>query len=534
MRRLIAATAVVLTSCPGARPPNLPPTNVFYFPTGLHHLRTPTSPVEGVLYVVSSNFDKRYDFGQLTAVDLDQLDLPPFGGNPDGSTPTVVDLKVNPDAGSGQTVLLSSFGSNIAVWPRPGGGERMFVVARSEGRLLMAIDTDPSNPLKMVCVPALLLDGGINPAENAAPGNCGAVGASLTYNELTDTSIPRAPSPMMTAVSTDGGVWVTSAEIVDSPRGSGMNYAAYVVHVLADASLLGGPPNHFLLNNDNFFNVGPVPTDGVTIGQRWTYVTGRYAPLTSATFATSTTPVQSYGSTPVTSTFGNPASGYAAYGFTTPTAQTVLLRLIDPNDLLNVGLEQQVSIPDARGIALSHDETRLYLLGRLTPYVIGSDQLVVASISDPVAASGTTLVNVIRMVPVCDEPQEVRTVVRPGHTDLVVITCAGGAVAAQGGATAAGELVLYDDEVGNLVGQVPNVGLQPDSLTIDVRPTGGMRVFVSNFTDGRVAMIDVTNLAAPQTARIVGYLGAAQTCVTRNFSDTSCDGGVVIPDGGGQ
>jgi hypothetical protein len=199
-----------------------------------------------------------------------------------------------------------------------------------------------------------------------------------------------------------------------------------------------------------------------------------------------------------------------------------------------VGLEQQVSIPDARGIALSHDETRLYLLGRLTPYVIGSDQLVVASISDPVAASGTTTVNVIRMVPVCDEPQEVRTVVRPGHTDLVVITCAGGAVAAQGGATAAGELVLYDDEVGNLVGQVPNVGLQPDSLTIDVRPTGGMRVFVSNFTDGRVAMIDVTSLLAPQSARIVGYLGAAQTCVTRNFSDTSCDGGVVIPDGGGQ
>jgi hypothetical protein len=59
-----------------------------------------------------------------------------------------------------------------------------------------------------------------------------------------------------------------------------------------------------------------------------------------------------------------------------------------------------------------------------------------------------------------------------------------------------------------------------------------MRVFVSNFTDGRVAMIDVVDLTRPQDARIVGYLGAAQTCVTRNFSDTSCDGGVLISDGG--
>jgi hypothetical protein len=130
---------------------------------------------------------------------------------------------------------------------------------------------------------------------------------------------------------------------------------------------------------------------------------------------------------------------------------------------------------------------------------------------------------------------------RPGRSDLVIITCSGGAVAAQGGATAAGVLALYDDDVGNLVGQVPNIGLQPDSLAVDVRPPGScpgdpsascLRVFVSNFTDGRVAMIDVPDMNRPQDARLRGYLGAAQTCVTRNFSDTSCDGGLPVLDGG--
>jgi hypothetical protein len=174
----------------------------------------------------------------------------------------------------------------------------------------------------------------------------------------------------------------------------------------------------------------------------------------------------------------------------------------------------------------------MYLLGRVTPYVIGSDELVVASIADPLAASGTTSVNVIRLLSLCDEPQEVVAVPRAGHSDLVVISCAGGAVAAQGGATAAGVLALYDDDVGDLVAQVPNIGLQPANLAVDVRPDGGMRVFVSNFTDGRVAMIDVPDLVRPQDARLVGYLGRPQTCVTRNFSDTSCDGGTTVADGG--
>jgi hypothetical protein len=537
MRRVfIAAVAVLQATCTSGPPPNPPPSDVFYFPTGLHHVRPPGSK-EGVLYVVSSNFDKRYDTGLLTAVDLDEVAMPPFGGFTDGGAQTITDLHVHADAGA--TVALASFGSNIAAWQKPDGGERMFIVARSEGRKLMAVDTSLANPLVLSCIPSLTLDAGIDPSLETPTNDCGAVGASLTYNELSPTGIPRAPSPLMTAVSADGVVWVTSGDIVDSPRGSGTNLNAYVVRTRADEGLEGGPSGHIFVGDNNFIAIGPVPSDGVTVGQRWAYVTGRYAPTGyNASFAYS-------GYTPNTPGGTNPtytAAGYPATtnGVLNTTASTVLVRLIDQANLVNVGLELQFVIPDSRGIALSSDESRLYMLGRLTPYVIGSDQLIIASIKDPTGMTTGTQVNVIRAVPLCDEPQEVRTVPRAGRSDLVVVTCSGGSVAAQGGATAAGFLVLYDDDVGNLVGQVPNVGLQPDSLAIDERPAGTcpnpaascMRVFVSNFTDGRVAMIDVTDTTRPQEAHIVGWLGAAQTCVTRNFSDTTCDGGVLMTDGG--
>jgi hypothetical protein len=310
-----------------------------------------------------------------------------------------------------------------------------------------------------------------------------------------------------------------------------MNLNAYVVRTDADFN------GHFLVNDNNFVSVGPVPTDGVVVGQRWTYVSGRYSPIgydSSFAYGNYTPGTGVGGVQPNYATTGAATPGYGyGYGFGTQLATTVLVRMLDATNIVNPALEVQVQIPEARGLTLSSDEKRLYILGRLTPYVIGSDQLIVASISDPTGSlTGTTSVNAIRTVPVCDEPQELQAIPRPGHADLVIITCSGGAVAGEGGATAAGVLALYDDDVGDLVGQVPNIGLQPDSLAVDVRPDGGLRAFVSNFTDGRVALIDVRDLNRPQDARLVGYLGAAQTCVTRNFSDSSCDGGVTLPAGG--
>src|SRR5437762_1801452 len=119
MRRALAIVALCAACI--QRPPNLPPGDQFYYPTGLHHVDAPDRDA-GYLYVVSANFDKRYDFGQLTAIDLDTLGLPPIGAAYDGGGVAAITM-----LGVTKRILLASFANDIAAWPRPGGGERFFI-----------------------------------------------------------------------------------------------------------------------------------------------------------------------------------------------------------------------------------------------------------------------------------------------------------------------------------------------------------------------------------------------------------------------
>jgi hypothetical protein len=45
---------------------------------------------------------------------------------------------------------------------------------------------------------------------------------------------------------------------------------------------------------------------------------------------------------------------------------------------------------------------------------------------------------------------------------------------------------------------------------------------VSNFADGRVAVVDVPDLSAPQVARVVAHLGKQQLCLTRSEREGAC------------
>jgi hypothetical protein len=51
---------------------------------------------------------------------------------------------------------------------------------------------------------------------------------------------------------------------------------------------------------------------------------------------------------------------------------------------------------------------------------------------------------------------------------------------------------------------------------------------VSNFQDGRVAVVDVPDLDAPRNARLVAHLGRQQLCLVR-ATDPSCGDGGVAP-----
>lgn len=454
MRRLLPlAAAALLLGCPPPTPPNPPPPQAFYFPTGVAHVDVPGTN-EGVLLVASANFDRRFDHGALTAIDLDKVGgldgsvLPVFGATVPPTGPVQVrELNV----GAQSVVAVASFAGELGTLAID-GGTRVFVPTRSEGHHVYAIDlfaSDAGAPLSCVA-----------PSGSAVPAagtDCRPQGMSLVVNEKSATGVPAAPSPQAVSVGPDGTVWVSHMTQADSPRGSLTNQRGYLVR------FDGRSP---FIDDSSFVLLGEGATHAVAAGQRWTYASGR---------------------------------------FLTPAA--LLVRFTDGSGrVINSALESAVGVLEGRGLTLSSDETRLFVVGRVP------DQLLVASIEGPGASQPR--VRVIRSLPLPEGPTTVALLPRPGRSDLVAITC-----------SSSGSLVIYDDERGELVAQVAGLGLQPYAIGVDLRGVGA-RLYVSNFSDGRVAVLDIPSLDRPQEARLVAHLGQSQLCLTRGTRDGSCDGGV--------
>jgi hypothetical protein len=209
------------------------------------------------------------------------------------------------------------------------------------------------------------------------------------------------------------------------------------------------------LDETNFIPIGAGAVNTSQVGKRWVYLTGRAL-----------------------------------------SGGTQLVRMLrrDIGALIGGGIEIELGVIEARGMSLSSDETRLYLAGR------SPDRLAVVSITG--ADTDAPALRLERLVPLPSGPNSLVTIPRAGRADLVAITCSN-----------AGVVVLYDDDVGALVSQVQGVGSQPYALAPDLQGSG-VRFYVSNFADGRVAVIDVPDLDAPQTARVVAHLGAQQGCIT--------------------
>jgi hypothetical protein len=75
-------------------------------------------------------------------------------------------------------------------------------------------------------------------------------------------------------------------------------------------------------------------------------------------------------------------------------------------------------------------------------------------------------------------------------------------------------LSLYDQDAGVLTGQLTSLGKGPFSIASSMRRGGvGARLFVGNFSDGRIAVVDIVDLARPQDARLVAFLGKSQECL---------------------
>ncbi|MCA3011467.1 MAG: hypothetical protein INH41_03610 [Myxococcaceae bacterium] len=472
----------VLAACPPVEVSLPAPLDRFYFPSALAHVDARDGG-DGVLLVASANFDKRFATGALVAVNLDALPtpLPPFGSTP----PSAVQVEAlrGPEASpDDDAVRIAPFAGQMRVWPLGDGRFRAFVATRSEFQRVHAVDLE----LGVRGVARLSCFGGDGGRD------CGESAPSLTqYEQTTPTGLPRAPGAFGVAlrertcvvnadcgapevayscragrcVTSRGGreepaadVLVTHIAQADSPLGSQTNQRGYLVRLASE---------DLTLSPERFIELGPGATHAVAVGARWNFVSGR---------------------------------------FLNPEANLVRLVDLSSGQFLSSGLETSFRVAEARGIALSEDERRVFLIGR------NPDALLVASVDDPTGPSPR--LRVVRGNPLPAGPNEVAVLPRAGRGALLAITC-----------TTAGVLALYDDEVGEVAAEVPGVGVQPFGLAVDLRGAGA-RLYVSNFQDGRVAVIDVVDLDAPRTARLVAHLGRQQLCLVRP-SDPSC-----APDGG--
>jgi DNA-binding beta-propeller fold protein YncE len=465
----LATFLAAILGCTPQTPPRPPLTDRFYYPTGIFHVPSADGP-DGILYVASFNLDKRYDEGTLLAVDLSRVfagglvtdydggfsdagpvvvGLPPLGAPVGPYGPLDVQSLSIADAG---WVWIQSFAGELTGFNLPDGGLRLFVPSRAEGDYLQVVEanadrlscfgTSDGDPNCILSSPSL--------TSLVPPGDAGIVQAN---------SKPRAPQPFGVGISPAGQLFVTHIAPADDPINSATNLDAYLVELSALQPFAAGAP---FLDQTAFHSLSvnalySGPSNSVAVGKRFAYITGR---------------------------------------FITPIGAT--LRTFDQQtqNVNEVGFEADFATLEARGVALSADESRLYIATR------SPDALLVAAISDPQDALGAYRVHIERSVPLPEGPNEIQIISRAaiGMGDLVVITC-----------TSANTVVVYDANLGQLVADFPSVGSQPFGVTVDNRGAAA-RLYVSDFGESRVAVIDMPDLSLPQQSNLVARLGLADVC----------------------
>jgi hypothetical protein len=303
-----------------------------------------------------------------------------------------------------------------------------------------------------------------------AGNNCVFSGLSLAVEQepTGGNGRPAAPQPYGIGLSKDdsivpGELWVTHLMPADSPPTSGLDDDNYVVHLDARTAIptVNVP--------DSFVSVGLGGGNSIVVGQSNIWVSGR-AQITL-------------------------------------TALDVLMRVVDRfNDTTFFPqLALQFSDEEARSLAMRADESRIYLIG------FAPATLLVVDVTNPFTQYPS--LTVVRAVPLPAGPNQIRLIERTGLADIAVVTCQDD-----------GSIAIYDDSIGQLAIVVEGVGIAPYDVVVDQR--GNLaRFFVSNFDDGRVAVVDAAlgGPDQPLSARIVATLGLQQGCILTT-NDANCVG----------
>ena len=490
MRLTLLSTLFLVAACnqvPAARPPM---DNRLYYPTGLAFV-PPDDPDAGLgrIYVASSDFDRRFDIGWVTTIDLGQvrspdgrglslpgepLAPPSDGGSDQGRPVQFTDLGT--DAGS--VVLVAPFAGLVTADLRH---SRLFVPSRSEGDEVAVMDISPVDggvPLRCY------FSGGTDCTQDSIP--------LAVNNDPGDYGIPAAPQPygvfLPTGFLPDGGVdphedeiYVTHIRPASSPAQSFTNLDNFLV-TLTGAQLEGGraaypTAGRFQPPDPDFSPIGRGSSDSMVITPDFLYVSGRAKLVASD--------------------------------------PDVLVRVVDRGSKLiafpQIGLVWAST--EARGVQLRGDGRRLYLAAQ------NPGALLVVDVSSPPGTDLAPSFTLVRAVPLPQGPTDVQLLERPdGRPPLVVVSC-----------TIDGSIVFYDDDLGQISARIAGVGAVPFAIAVDRRSSSVARLYVSNFGDARIAVVDVPLSAGSGggtlAPRLIGHVGMKQYCLLatddRNCVDTT-------------
>ena len=252
-----------------------------YYPTGVAVV-PPLDPDAGLgrLYVANSNFDRRFDVGWVTAVNLDQVrapdgrSLPLPGGTmappPDGGSDQgrpVQFTYLTPDGGSAPIVTIASFAGLATV---DDAGTRLFIPSRSENDELAVMDiTDPG-------------DGGA-PIRCFFSGGTDCTVDSLRLAVLQDPGqigIPAAPQPYSVTLSPDSDqIYVTHLRPASSPAQSVLNLENFLVTLhqadLDQARAAYQTDGPYAVPDSAFSSIGRGASNSIVVTRDFLYVSGR-------------------------------------------------------------------------------------------------------------------------------------------------------------------------------------------------------------------------------------------------------------------
>jgi len=370
-RAAVAAwAALALAACaqtnPGKPPPAVgQPFAGFYYPTGVAYVPDADGGA-GFVYVVSSDFDLRFNRGTLASMSADiVLDdggpLPSAANAP--ASPAVIGNVFAPLA---QQVNIDIYGGPVALAHLPGtapNARRLFVAGR-QANALNAVDVNGPN---LTCAPNANVDAG-----SAAADDCSALATPL------GTPIIDAYRPLVVG----NEVYVGALTPLDDPRGSDLELVASLARVQADT-----------MGNVQLFAMGPADTP---LGSEAIGALEEFQGLILV------------GSRPI--------SG-ANTVFT-----SVPLRVV-PEDQFEtdagstqVDLSTQLNVQDIRSMVLASDRTRLYVTTR------NPDALVVLDVTPDL--SGSPRFEVIGATLMPSGASEIALIPRgPGRRDLVAVSC---------------------------------------------------------------------------------------------------------------